>query len=155
MPRTEKLPDGGTVTFRTMAELPPRQRRRIKPYVLALSGRLEQMSQAATITVDGKVAASSAKLTGPALTMSLDEAELFTDMQDQTTLAVLAAWSLPFPLPSTLDELLDVDDTTGRVGLYDFLSEQAAKVTADAISAAGFTVDSVEDPASPTGAFGD
>lgn len=151
MPQTIDLPGGGSATFRTMTELSPRQRRKLKPYVVALSGRLEQLAAAGEITVDGKVAASSAQLTGPAVTMTVAEAELLIDMQDVTTLQLLAAWSLG-PLPATIDELLDVDDTHGRPGLYDALSAQAARITAAAVTASGFTVDSVEDPTSPTGA---
>jgi hypothetical protein len=150
MPKDFPVP-GGTVTVHEMGELSPRARRRIKPYAIALSDRMQQLAKASSITVDGKVAASSA-LPGPSTSMSLAEAELFTDMQDQTIIALLKSWTLPHPLPTTLDELLDVDDTTGQAGLYDALAEAVAKVSADAVIAAGFTLDSIEDPASPTGA---
>lgn len=149
MPKNFDVP-GGTITLRTMRELSPRQRRRIKPYAIALSDRMMQLATASQITVDGQPAASNPALPGGATAMTLAEAQLFTDMQDETTLALLAAWSLPQKLPATIDELLDVDDHTP--GLYDAISEAVAKVSAEAAAAAGFTVDSIEDPASPTGA---
>jgi hypothetical protein len=149
MPKTFDVP-GGTATLHLMNELSPRARRRIKPYAIALSDRMQQLASASKISLDGKVAAKSAALPGPATTMTLAEAELFTDMQDETILALLATWSLPQARPTTIDELYDVDDHTP--GLYDALAEAAAKISADAAIAAGFTIDSIEDPASPTGA---
>lgn len=141
---------GGTVTLHAMGELSPRARRRIKPYAIALSDRMQQIATAAQVTVGGQVAATDRALPGPSVSMSLDEARLFSDMQDETTVALLASWTLPQPLPASIDQLYDVDDHTP--GLYDALVEAAAKVSAKAALAAGFTVDSIEDPTSPTGA---
>lgn len=148
---TIELPGGGTAEFRAYTAMTPRQKRRIKPYALALATRLEVIGKAATVTVDGRQVLSSEKLSGPSVTMDLREAELFTDMQDETTLSLLVGWTLPNPLPRTVDELLDVDDTTGRLGLYDALSAESGRLAGQAI-ANSFSVEAIEDPASPTGA---
>lgn len=148
---------GGTVTLRDPGALPPRQRKRLKPYALALATPLTRMAQAAAITVDGQLAASSEVLDGAAVDLSLGQAKLFDDMQDESAIALLEAWTFAAPLPTTIDQLLDVDDATGQPGVYDALSEAVGKVMADSMVANGFalTPANLADPESPTGASGD
>lgn len=145
---------GGNITLRAMGALPPRQRKRIKPYIIALGGKLERIGNAATVVVDGQLADTSSVLAGADVSLSLAEARLFDDMQDETTIALLAGWSFAAPLPATIDQLLDVDDVTGQVGLYDEISTAVARRMAASVIANGFelTPENLADPASPTGA---
>lgn len=145
---------GGTITLRAVNALPPRQRKRLKPYTLALASPLTRLAQAGNITVDGQLADSSTVLSGADVALSLPEAKLFDDMQDETSIALLEGWSFAAPLPTTIDQLLDVDETTGQRGLYDAISAAAGKVMADSMAGNGFalTAANLADPASPTGA---
>lgn len=144
------LPGGGKATLREDGELTPRQRRPLKKYGLALGPKMAELMAAASVTVDGKAADGTRGVPGPPVALSLADADLLVDMQDATTLALLASWTLDRPLPTTIDELYDVDEHTP--GGYDALSTAAAKITAAAAVAAGFDVGAVEDPDSPTGA---
>lgn len=147
---TIDLPGGGKATLREDGELTPRQRRPLKKYGLALGPKIAELMAASQVTVDGKTADGSRGLPGAPVALSLTDADMLVEMQDATTLALLASWTLDRPLPTTIDELYDVDEHTP--GGYDVLSAAAARITAAAAAAAGFDVAAVEDPDSPTGA---
>ena len=137
---------GGTARFRDTTEVTARGRR---PLMLLSSeidpNRFRQIMAAAN---------DEAMLAELALTRA--EREVLLTFPDATVLALLESWTLPLPLPTTLDEIGDLP-----CALYDALWTQANAVNAaaQARDADGAPVDpwgvgAVEDLTSPTGASG-
>jgi len=145
---------GGSAKLRNPSDLPERYRRPLKIITTALGGeRLQQIMDAAE--------GPEESVNDVAEKIGLDEREieLLLRMTDASIYALLDSWTLPLPIPTSVAA---VQDMPGPV--YDALSEQTAKHAAALMTGPGtevtpagdvvdtFTVDAIEDPASPTGA---
>jgi hypothetical protein len=159
----EKLPHripvpGGQATFFTKAELPPRRQRELNIYGTALAPAFARVQHAKSITIageqaDGEPSAEEALANLDTVAdLSTDEVRMMLELDDVSVWAYLKAWTLtdtngnPRPLPASPDDILDLERP-----LYDALTAHARKLYRENDMGAGFTVDSVEDPTSPTG----
>lgn len=109
---TVEIP-GGTATFRDKLTT-ERQRRPIKRAAFAGSSAIAKLPD----LEDG----DEKKLTEQLASMPLteDEADSFMGLMDATILAFLESWTLDSPLPTSRDDLLDLD-----ADVYDALVETA------------------------------
>ncbi len=142
MTQTIDIP-GGHATFYSRDEVPPRRQRVINKLGLRTQGLFELLGNTA-----GK---DQAQLRAQ---VSDDEADLFFELQDAVTWALLKEWDLtatdgtsPVPLPAGPDDILNLDRP-----LYDALSTGSANIFADTSESFDATDESLENPQSPTGA---
>jgi hypothetical protein len=155
MTTTVEIP-GGTATLRAPEDLTARHTRPLKSVMLALGP--ERFAEAASSdAVKAAQAAGNNPAAGMALIAELDltedEASLLEKVNDAIVWKWLANWTIPRPLPTSIDEILDWPDT-----LRDALVEATAPVEAAHQAAEAndrFGVAAVEDPQSPTGASAD
>jgi hypothetical protein len=85
---------------------------------------------------------------GTALQLSETEARLLFSLDEYTIWAYLKSWTLDFPLPTTVDEIMHLDRP-----LFDALSKHASKLFAERnVSIDAFGPDGAGDEESPTGA---
>lgn len=160
MPRTiddiPGQPGVSIVVAESRSELTERKIRPMRILTLAYGDRLRDVVSARVIIgPDGKklTPEESAKQTADnmkALQLTRDDWATILEMQDQSILTYLISWSLDRPLPQTFDDLIDLP-----VDLYEQLQQIMAGVAAKDMVANGFTVDSIEDDTSPTGASDD
>jgi len=160
IPTTIKIP-GGSATFYLEKDLPPRRERVLEILQAQLNPRkLKALRDAARILdEDGEVGDESPVLDGPDATLDAHEAELLFSLGETTAWAYLKSWTLqmqqgdatvPRPLPAAPDDFLDLPKP-----IYEALTAHGAKLSAASLSKSqdkkdGFTIDSVEDPDSPT-----
>jgi hypothetical protein len=160
IPTTINIP-GGKAMFYTSADLPPRREAEVELLTFQLNARkMKAMIDAARLLgEDGQVADSNPALDGPDAVMTEAEAKVIQLLGLTTTWAYLKDWTLresrqvgdstvseKRPIPATPDDMLDLPR-----GIFDALMEHGAKLAATKIDA-GFTIDGVDDPASPTSA---
>lgn len=148
VPLTLNLPGGGQATFYAEHELTPRRTRALEVKITALSSLLDRLANARKVTAgDGTVDVSDV-LPGAVVEVTEEQAGQLSELNDLAAFAYLKDWTLDRDLPASPDDLLDLP-----ILIYRALVEHAAKLlVAKRNSDGGFTVDSVEDPTSPTGA---
>lgn len=106
-----------------------------------------QVPDAAGNEVEGvKLASEPPDLSG----FTPEDLEHMWEMQSATTWAYLLSWDLDRPLPATWRDMGDLPASVAQA-----LDAEAARIVRESRARAGFTVDSVEDETSPTGASGD
>ena len=110
---------GGTATFRDKLTT-ERQRRPIK---VAASAASDAIGEVADQIVDGDVKPEDVKMSD--IHMDLAGAASMATFQDAVILAYLESWTLPQPLPTSIDAMLDLDPD-----VYDALSVEAARIYA-------------------------
>jgi len=147
---THDIP-GGQATFTHLRRVKPRRRREVELVTQLIGPMLPTIVKAREITSGGRVVMRDPKKKGASVEMSRDDLRLLRELNDATAWACLQSWTLKAGLPETPDDMLDLDPD-----LYDALQLIAAKLYAADVDMTGdgFTVDSVEDENSPTGAFG-
>lgn len=127
---------GGQVTWYTHASLPPRRERMIQVEGMPLKGVIESIQNDTTYAV------------------SREEAAAMFSLNELSVVVFLKSWTLtdaagaPRPVPTVPDEVLDFDKD-----LYKALTEAAAKLYVNK-TVESFTVDAIEDTASPIGDLG-
>lgn len=140
---------GGTATLRHPDDMTARHRRPLQVITATLGvARFREIIAAQAETFDEAIVE---------IGLTENEHALLFRMTDATIYALLAGWTLPAPLPADVDEVQDIP-----APVYDRLAVETAKVMSAFLAASGvagdgtpidrFGVDSVEDPASPTGA---
>ena len=148
------LPARNLATFWKESELSPRRRRELEVYEMVLMPKLRELALAQQITgPDGTVLADDESLGGIPTGLTLEESRQIFEMADTAAWVYLKSWTLktrdggPLPLPLTVDELLDLPP-----GIYLPLIKHGQAIIKNAMMKGdGFSVDSVEDPNSPTG----
>lgn len=159
IPTTIKIP-GGSATFYTDADLPPRRERALELLQTQLNPRkLKRVIEASRVLdEDGEVSDDSPLLDGPDAVLDEHEATLLLSLGETTAWAYLKSWTLqittttgetstsvPRPLPQSPDEFLDLPKP-----LFKALTDHGAKLSARNIQKDGFGVDSAGDESSPT-----
>ncbi|MGN6607963.1 MAG: hypothetical protein ACTHMS_13250 [Jatrophihabitans sp.] len=154
MSRTIDLPGGATAVLAdNKNEITPRRRREVEILGSRLGRLMEPLMTAARILCEGDVIEDRStlrtddgdpKYPGPDVDLTEQQLRLLSRLNDATVFAILRSWSLG-PLPATADDLLDLDPA-----VYDALRLEAAKAS-DIFARDEFSVDNIEDPASPTG----
>jgi hypothetical protein len=155
------LPGGGKAKFYKTTELSPRRRRELNIVTSYLFPKMRAAATASNVAVDGVPAATSDVLAGLPVNLTKAETREMFEMSDLAAITYLKSWTLmetireddqtirrPRPLPENIDALLDVP-----TAVYDAIVAHASKLMV-ADEDTGFSVDSVEDPESPTGDFG-
>lgn len=145
---------GGTAVLRDPSEVTARHSRPYRKIVLSLGlGRFAEIIEADTVRAVMSAdiendAAAIAKLSDE-MNLTEDEAEKLERLSDALIVKWLASWSLPQPIPTTIDEVLDMPDK-----LRDALAGHIGKAeAANMEEESRFNVGpAVEDPDSPTGA---
>lgn len=149
---------GGIAVWWKPEELPPRRKRELDiagtMYAPALQRALVNtgITDVTDMSDEQKIG-----LTAGLSTTEQDTRQLFA-MNELTAWAYLKSWTLTIgdslrPLPQSPDEILDLERP-----LYDALLAASAKIHARASNpeaSAGFTLDSIENPNSPTGGSAD
>jgi hypothetical protein len=153
---TITVPGGEAVLCDSAGELSPRRRRPIELVASRIGKQVEAASVAARLLCDGDViqdnsatllADGTPAFTGPDVDLSERDLELFMRLNDAMAWAVLKSWTLDLPLPACVADFMEIP-----IDVYDVIREKAAEINAKlTVEAEGFTVDAVEDPASPTG----
>lgn len=132
---TTEIP-GGEATWYTRISLPPRRERMVQVEGMPLRHIVEQ------IRVDDSYP------------VSREDAIALLALNELSVVVFLKSWTLtdatgqPLPIPTTSDEVLDLDKP-----LYDALLAQAAKLYVQTPSE-DFTIDAIENPDSPIGDLG-
>lgn len=153
---TVNIPGGTAVMLNKAAELTPRRRRPIELLSTRVGRKVEQLATASRVLCDGDVIIdNSGKVgddgepvfTGGDVEVTERELALVMRLNDVMALSLLVSWTIGHPLPKTEDEFQEIP-----VPVFDALRGHAARINA-AIRGGGdgFTVDAVEDKASPTG----
>ena len=146
---------GGSARLRPGVNLPERYRRPIKALVTQIGeSRMRQIVTANSDSTEGLTVE---------IALTEHEANVLMRITDAVIYALVESWTLDLPLP---DSPAAVQDLPGHI--YDALAQGTAKEGAAILAPAGavltdadgsavdtFTVDAVEDPASPTGASAD
>ena len=148
------LPARNMATFWKESELSPRRRRELEVYEVVLMPKLRQLAIAQRITgPNGEILAEDDSLGGIPTGLTLEESRQLFEMADTAAWVYLKGWTLktpdgaPLPLPATVDELLDLPQ-----GIYLPLIRHGQMIIRNSMTKADpFSVDSVEDPTSPTG----
>ena len=148
------LPARNTATFWKESELTPRRRRELEVYEMVLMPKLRQLAVAQQIIgPDGKILAEDNSLGGIPTGLTLEESRQMFEMADTAAWVYLKGWTLKtpdggsLPIPVNVDELLDLPQ-----GVYLPLIRHGQQIIRHSMMKAdGFSVDSVEDPDSPTG----
>jgi hypothetical protein len=148
------LPARNMATFWKESELSPRRARELEVYEMVLMPKIRALSIAQKITgPNGEVLAEDKTLGGIPTGLSLEESRQMFEMADTAAWVYLKSWTLkgpdggPLPLPETVDDLLDLPP-----GIYLPLIKHGQGILRYSMARNdGFSVDSVEDPDSPTG----
>ena len=149
------LPGRNVARFFRPAELSPRKSRELDVYEMTLMPKIRQLAVAQRIVgPDGETLAEDDALGGMVVGLSLDESRQLFEMMDTSVWVYLKSWTLkdgngmPLPLPVSPDALLDLQPE-----IYKALVAHASAITQEQMTKpAPFSVDSIEDPDSPTGA---
>ena len=148
---------GGQALLRTArSEMTARQRRPIEVLATMVGKKVDEVATASRLICDGRVVLDQSaevddegkqRFAGGDVEVTRPELALIMELNDAIAMALLVSWTLDRPVPKTTDEYLDLP-----VDLYDSLRAHAARINA-AMQAKGdgFSVDAVEDKASPTG----
>ena len=148
------LPARNIATFWKESELSPRRHRELEIYEVVLMPKIRALSIAQEIIgPNGEILAKDDSLGGIPTGLSLEESRQLFEMADTAAWVYLKSWTLktgdgaPLPLPATVDELLDLP-----TGIYLPLIKHGQGIIRHSMTKSdGFSVDSVEDPDSPTG----
>jgi hypothetical protein len=155
--RTIDIPGGTADIIDAPEEWTPRRRRPIELLASRMGQVMEQVRTAARILCDGdliddrsgqKDADGDPAFPGADINLTERQLELLSRLNDATTWAMLHSWTLPIPLPSSPEDMLD----STPPDVYDSLRLETAKI---AVGDGGFTPDAVGDTESPTGASED
>lgn len=147
------IPGGKAVFADPSDPITERKRRPAKSIAAALGTRFEQIVNARVVTdalgnpLTPEVGEARTAENMAVLQITAAEFDHIWELQDATTWAQLVSWTLDAPLPASPADLADLD-----AELYDALTIIGGRIGAETITGEGFTVASVEDPASPTGA---
>lgn len=155
MAKTVKIPGGEAVLLDDPAELTPRRRRPLELVSARIGRRLPDIVKSARLFCDGDLIFDKTSVAGedgePKFTgdchITEHEMEMMSRLNDALIVALLKSWTLDLPVPTSIDDVLDVCPAD----VYDALRVHASELS-DVVSEDGFTPDAVEDPSSPTGA---
>lgn len=153
MSEVVEIPGGTAVLLNKAVELSPRRRRPIEIVSSRIGRKVDAVSSAARLICEGDVVLDQSAVLNEDGTPKFEgdvevnerELGLIMRLNDVMALALLQSWTIDHPLPRTEDEFADIP-----IDVYDALREHTARINAN-LRDAGFTVDSVEDPTSPTG----
>jgi hypothetical protein len=107
---------GGHARIRSLDDMTARQQRPIQLLAARLGDVPEKLQHARRLLVDGDLIEDrTGRLDGPDLDLSARQFELLDELQTVVAWCVLESWSLDRPLPTTPDELLDLDPSTFAV----------------------------------------
>lgn len=148
------LPARNIASFWKESELSPRRARELEVYEMVLMPKIRALSIAQKIIDEnGKVLAEDKTMPGIPVGLSLEESRQLFEMADTAAWVYLKSWTLkapdggPLPLPDTVDDLLDLPK-----GIYLPLIQHGQLIIRSRVMVTdGFSVDSVENPDSPTG----
>jgi hypothetical protein len=166
MSTTVKIPGGEAVLIDSPDEMTGRRRRPAELIGARIGRVMEAVQKAARIYCEGELfedrseqmkdAEDGTKVPvfpGPDVDLTEKQLELTFKLNDAVICGLLLSWTLDRPIPTSPDELLDLDTP-----VLDALREEAAKINA-AMGDGGFTVDALPadpeeeaDPALPTSA---
>lgn len=156
MARKINLPGGHhAMLISEGTEWTPRRRRPLELIAARVGHLMPALQAAGRILCDGDVIedrtgqkneAGEPLFPGPDLDLTERQLALTSRLNDAVAWGMLLFWSLEQPIPESPEAMLD----ECPADVYDTLRAEAAKrVLSD--PAAGFSVDAIEDPASPTG----
>jgi hypothetical protein len=124
---------GGTAEIRDADELTPRHRRATEVIMFQAPTLVDKLARASSVLLpDGKTVDGGGD--GEVLELDGKEASLFLQLRDATIFAHLKSWNINEPLPTTVDDTLDIP-TPVYDALYAAIS---ATAVANQDSAAGF-----------------
>lgn len=149
---TLELPRGHRASFYRIHEITAGRARPFQVMMAHMNPILRAAVRARQVLVDGHEAVKDEEFDGADLSLSLEDTEKLFRLNDLALVTFLKSWTLrtsdgPIPLPSSADELLELPIPPDTFAV---LEERASKLVFEADDG-GFTVDSVEDPDSPTG----
>jgi hypothetical protein len=99
---------GGTARYLTDKELTPRRRRPLEQAEIQQLPIWTKIREARRVVgPDGQVEENPG-LWGPELVLTDRDVEVLTAFSDKKIIARLHSWTLDLPLPTTVDELLDI-----------------------------------------------
>jgi hypothetical protein len=108
VPITIPLEDGQSATILLKRELTPRRQLPYKALLTQYQELTVKIAQARTVTLPDGRAETDESLAGPDVTLTFEQAE-FLNMLDYALIpAYVVEWSLPLPLPTTVDKALDL-----------------------------------------------
>lgn len=140
IPLVIALPGGGQVKFYKPGDLTPRRTRELEIIGAEILPKVQAVSKARAVAVDGVEFDPQDMLNGPVASLSRAEIRAFIEFQEASAWAFLESWTLDRPLPEVPDDLQDLPRP-----IYEAIMHHASKLSM--AGDVGFTVDALpEDP---------
>ena len=134
----ERIPvPGGSAVFRQLADLTPRQTRKLDVASAVLLPLVARIAPASEVRVDGVLVFTDPVLDGPPVDLTAAEYEEIRRLNDLAVLVYLDSWTLDRPLPASLEEVRALPPD-----LYVAVATQAAKLAINPDS--GFVIRAME-----------
>lgn len=145
--RTISLPNDATAELYDAKEVKGRGRKLVRAAMIAAGPLLAQLpSQAFAPGTEGESPQQQAERMNAVLakaTISPEQAEALDTLREAAVLAQLVSWSLPQPIPTTREELEDLDGL-----LFDALLAAVSDTVTEVAKGEDFGIN--PDPSSPT-----